>query len=270
MSQKLTKLTIHGCKNLLENKYFKIYIDLIKKRKCSIPDISEGYCEIHHITPKSIGGDNSEENLVKLTSKEHYVAHHLLTKIFTGNYRIKMMYAFNCMHTRKEMYYNKRYTNEETYERYKKEISEIISKRVKESWHNGSRDKQLAYMKENSPFKIKEIHKKTIETRTKNGTNVWVTNNPMHNEICAEKSISKRRGELHYSAHKSGYRNALTGEYKYFDSNIVPGEEWILQGQLKGKTTKAKGKEKPKKPCDICGKLFPAHTLSRHKKANHQ
>lgn len=41
-----------------------------------------GYTEKHHILPISIGGDNSKENLVNLSAKEHYICHHLLTKMY--------------------------------------------------------------------------------------------------------------------------------------------------------------------------------------------
>lgn len=43
---------------------------------------SEGYFEKHHILPKSLNGTNDEANLVKLTYREHFVAHLLLIKIF--------------------------------------------------------------------------------------------------------------------------------------------------------------------------------------------
>lgn len=42
---------------------------------------ASGYTEKHHILPKSMGGSNEEENLVKLTAREHYIAHLLLHKI---------------------------------------------------------------------------------------------------------------------------------------------------------------------------------------------
>lgn len=58
--------------------YKKHYDNLIKKRK-SNPAENE-YTEMHHIIPKCMGGDNSPDNLVKLTSKEHYIAHALLYK----------------------------------------------------------------------------------------------------------------------------------------------------------------------------------------------
>ena len=41
---------------------------------------SEIYYENHHIVPKWLGGDNSKNNLVLLTAREHYVAHLLLWK----------------------------------------------------------------------------------------------------------------------------------------------------------------------------------------------
>ncbi len=51
------------------------------------------YLETHHIKPKCMGGDNEYENLVNLTAKEHFVAHHLLAKIYGG----KLWRAFHLM-----------------------------------------------------------------------------------------------------------------------------------------------------------------------------
>lgn len=44
----------------------------------------DGYKEIHHIKPKSIGGLDSSENLIALTAREHFIAHVLLAKIYGG------------------------------------------------------------------------------------------------------------------------------------------------------------------------------------------
>lgn len=60
--------------------YKNIYNNLITKAKERV-SLNE-YYEFHHIIPKSIGGDNSNENLVKLTLKEHYFAHELLCEIY--------------------------------------------------------------------------------------------------------------------------------------------------------------------------------------------
>lgn len=51
------------------------------------------YYERHHIIPKSCGGSNKKENLIFLTFREHYIAHLLLIKIYSGNLKKKMQYA---------------------------------------------------------------------------------------------------------------------------------------------------------------------------------
>lgn len=42
----------------------------------------DGYHEQHHIIPRSEGGDDSLSNLVRLTAREHFVAHWLLYRIY--------------------------------------------------------------------------------------------------------------------------------------------------------------------------------------------
>lgn len=59
--------------------YKKIYQNIIDKRKLETP---ESYTETHHILPKSLGGSDEPENLVKLTAREHFICHYLLAKMF--------------------------------------------------------------------------------------------------------------------------------------------------------------------------------------------
>jgi len=54
------------------------YYELINKAKSQ--NRKDGYFEIHHIIPRSLGGTNDEANLVKLTPEEHYDAHYYLWK----------------------------------------------------------------------------------------------------------------------------------------------------------------------------------------------
>lgn len=64
--------------------YSAIYCSLIERRRSNpLPDGEYG--EVHHILPKSEGGDNSQENLIRLSAREHYVAHLLLAKIYDDN-----------------------------------------------------------------------------------------------------------------------------------------------------------------------------------------
>jgi hypothetical protein len=59
---------------------YKNLIDkaILEKRTKS----TEIYYENHHIVPKHMGGDNSKDNLVLLTFREHVLAHYLLWRIY--------------------------------------------------------------------------------------------------------------------------------------------------------------------------------------------
>lgn len=59
--------------------YRKIY-DALIENAVARPTL-DGYCERHHIIPKSSGGTDDKENMVNLTAREHYIAHKLLYKI---------------------------------------------------------------------------------------------------------------------------------------------------------------------------------------------
>jgi len=63
--------------------YLKIYNQLITKRVSEpYPKDTPGGREKHHILPKSMGGKNIKSNLVYLSTREHFVAHMLLAKIY--------------------------------------------------------------------------------------------------------------------------------------------------------------------------------------------
>lgn len=76
----------------LPNKYSQWYSNLIHKAKSRKLE-NTIYKESHHIIPKSLGGDDSPNNLVELTLREHYIAHLLLSKMYGGEAARKMYYA---------------------------------------------------------------------------------------------------------------------------------------------------------------------------------
>lgn len=76
----------------IDNKYTTWYNSIINRAQNR--DIS-GYVEKHHIIPKSFGGSNKKENLVRLTAREHYICHLLLTKMVSGKYKAKMIFALS-------------------------------------------------------------------------------------------------------------------------------------------------------------------------------
>ena len=79
--------------------YKKIYNSLITSRmllneKRKIEKNNGNYFEKHHIIPKCKGGDNSKDNLLLLTAREHYLAHWLLWLIYRDR---QMALAFHKM-----------------------------------------------------------------------------------------------------------------------------------------------------------------------------
>ena len=79
----------------------------------------DGYYELHHIVPRSLGGSNDKSNLIALTARQHYVAHWMLAKSLGGSAAraFFMMSNFG------------RYgsVNSTTYEKARKEYSKLVS-----------------------------------------------------------------------------------------------------------------------------------------------
>lgn len=69
------------------------YERLIDSRKNRIKEDGK-YYERHHIVLKSMGGNNSPENLIYLTAREHFIAHWLLWRIHRNK---QTSLAFFCM-----------------------------------------------------------------------------------------------------------------------------------------------------------------------------
>lgn len=104
--------------------YWKLYNLIIEKRRKHSPD---GYSETHHIIPRSLGGTDDKSNLVKLTAKEHFICHLLLTKMYPkgSNEYYKMSTAFLMMLVSSKD--QKRYITSRKYDELKKQFTKHIS-----------------------------------------------------------------------------------------------------------------------------------------------
>ena len=116
--------------------YLKIYNGLIEKRKKEV--LSEENCdyfEVHHIKPRSIYPDlvNDKENLIALTPKEHYFAHHLLKEIYKKQYGDDSDEYWKLFNAFWLMSHAKRYTfiSAQRYEALRKEINDFWSDKNK-------------------------------------------------------------------------------------------------------------------------------------------
>lgn len=99
--------------------YLRIYNDIIENAKNRNLD---GYKERHHILPKCMGGDNSRDNLIDLTAREHYLCHWLLAKAH-NNKKLWAAFAMMCASSDK----HGRITNSKIFERARKAMSVAMS-----------------------------------------------------------------------------------------------------------------------------------------------
>lgn len=93
----------------------------MQNKLCTV-HLTDEYTELHHIYPKSIQCDidvKQKLNVVKLTAREHFIAHLLLTRMFSnGVINQKMNFAF--FQLRLSNKYQQRYTNSRFYDKLKK------------------------------------------------------------------------------------------------------------------------------------------------------
>ena len=149
---------------MLTNKYSKTYFAITSNAKHRNTD---GYVELHHIIPQSMGGSNDKENLVELTAREHFICHWLLIKMTEGEDRSKMLYALNGM--KAENRYQQRYHTQITarvYEKYRIEHAENHSKRMKgrPAWNKGRKLEgiELEEQRERTRNRIVDLDKRAI------------------------------------------------------------------------------------------------------------
>lgn len=217
--------------------YSSIYNNLIQHRKdCELSD-NEVY-EVHHIVPVAHGGTNKEENLVKLTPREHYIAHRLLYKIHKDK---SMLYAVWIMsHTRDGIKISSR-----TYQRLKEDFS-------------------LANTGKNNPMygkpsKFKGVPR-TQEVRDKISQSL--TGRSMSPDACLKISEAKK-GNIISIEHRMKISNTLTGMKKTPEhaTNISKGKTGSSYGPMSDE-------HKQKISSSLKGKVKSAEHLKKIADAN--
>lgn len=119
--------------NCLENKYRKWYFEIINGARINPP--TDTYTEVHHIVPRCLKGSDESDNLVRLTARQHFICHLLLTKMFKYKSReyYKMIHAF-CMVSWCSLPTAQRYTSR-SYNTEKKAYAEYMrSKMLGSRW----------------------------------------------------------------------------------------------------------------------------------------
>jgi len=113
--------------------YNKLYSRFIESRTSPI-----GYCERHHIIPKSLGGSNETINIIKLTAREHYIAHLILARIHGAKMYLALWRLVN-------------------HPRHKIRLSSRKYEQIKLQWRKSRSKEQINYFKNNPRQKNKWI-----------------------------------------------------------------------------------------------------------------
>ena len=186
--------------------YLRVYCNLIRKAENRTPP--DGYIEKHHIFPVSIFGNN--KRIVVLTSREHYIAHALLEKIYikrcgtNDKKTIKMTYAFWLMNNKKDNYCNSKlyegarirfyenniWKDRKHSEDTKEKLRQIGLNRSEEYKRNMSEIKKGKPMSEETKAKMSELNKgKTLSDETK----AKMRGRKLSDETKAKMSAAKRQ-----------------------------------------------------------------------------
>lgn len=179
----------------LQNKYTKCYYNIINRAK-SRDLLKEIYTELHHIIPRSLGGNNSKENLVKLTAREHFICHLLLPRMLVGVSKQKMSFAIWSMLNRDHSLDKSRYKiNSYRYSQLKSQISVAISesntgRKRSDQFRQQMRDRKLG--KKNEKIAGENHYTKKEGYVSK----ISGTNHYMHGKTQSESANQKRREKI--------------------------------------------------------------------------
>lgn len=111
--------------NTIKNQlYLNRYLKFINSRKLRT---YIGYTENHHIVPKSMGGSKELSNMIKLSAREHFIAHWMLWKAYQNK---EMTFAFWSMKMNPKEKRSFKLTSK-TYSILKEQHSKLQSERIK-------------------------------------------------------------------------------------------------------------------------------------------
>ena len=193
--------------------YINFILDII-----SLGNRELDYSERHHILPKKVDPTfrSNKYNIVRLTAREHYIAHEKLVDVFNGKFKRSMVYAIHRMSYDSST--TKYIPNAEEYERLKLRFSETISNVMSnprsEKWKKSMSETMSG---EGNPFYGKhhtDESKKKISESNK-GKVAWNTGIKMSDEF--RSAISKSHKGIKMPNRS---RNSAS-----------PGTIWITNGE---------------------------------------
>jgi hypothetical protein len=182
--------------------YSRIYNQIVDNR---LKNPYNGYTEKHHIIPRSLGGSNFKDNIVRLNAREHFVCHWLLVKMYRGNNisYYKMLKAFNMMCNAHSVQHERYVVFSRIFARYREDLSKALQ--ISQTGNNNSQSGTMwicnLVTKEN-----KKITKGPVPDGWTAGRNKW---KPKWKPKCDPNRVLKEKVSKKYSY---GYSVSVNGK----------------------------------------------------------
>lgn len=227
--------------------YQKIYNNLIKKAK-SRTNLNENI-EIHHIIPRCMGGSDEKENLVRLTTREHFIAHLLLSKLHGG----KLTYTLYLMSGRKGCT-NRKY----------KELRDAFIIMIK-----SNEERSIKISKSLTGVLKSKEHRERYKKSRANGAG-WVC--PEHKKQTQKETMKGEGNPMWGRTHDENARSIISEANKQQITcphcgkvgGIAIMKRWHFDNCKQSPNPKER-KKYPKRTCPHCGKVGAGSQMS----ANH-
>jgi hypothetical protein len=210
--------------------YLRIYNTIIDR---AMSRESLDIFEIHHVTPRCMGGTDDPDNLCKLTPKEHYIAHALLCKIYPDHRGIA--FAFHMMNISSSNH-EYRYTSK-LYDYLKRELQ---TRPMSESHRQAISKAHKGKVK--SKEHIEKIRQSNIGRKASDETRSKMSLSGS-SRVRPKEEYDSRRGRKQSDSYKDHMKEKMKGkhsgkkkyndgtkEYLVFPENADPS--WI-KGRLK-------------------------------------
>ena len=188
-------MNIYRLPNPISTHYLNRYIKFIMS--VSKSTVNYEYTESHHILPQSMGGSNDDDNLVILSSRQHYLAHWMLWKAYKSK---EMTFAFFSMSNQSNRHQRRVCRiNSRIYEKLRNEFSTLLSKTAETKWKDPS-------------YRQKHINtnnsKKTQQIRSEKAKLLW--QNPDYVEkLLASRAKARAEGRVRTDHSKCGQPGEL-------------------------------------------------------------
>lgn len=213
--------------------YSKIYTNLVSHRKTNPLKQSEDlYTERHHIVPSCMGGSNSKENLVRLTGREHFIAHWLLVKVYPENDKLKTALFLMC-HFKKykgmkvgSKLFEKLRANDAKQKR-RVNLTEEKLRQVIELGRSmkGRKFSEISKQKMSESSKRENLSRETLRKMSINKSNMWLITDLFDNQI-VYKGPLKSFCTLNDISHEMMHNSSKTG------GKICSGTAYTKRSQI--------------------------------------